>query len=429
MRNKKAILVWSDGIETNYTEYTSTQLKTAVAQAQEQMHKEYQEHGEANEECGAFEGDRECYFAAEDQDSCRWTVIPVSEDKDENNSDRLIATSIEWDTDGDQEVLDMLPKRVVLPEQFNLDEYLDKDRLLDDISDWLSDEYEYCHSGFRLEFGHATMTEETARKIAEEFIKEHNPNNWDGTGKPDKGFSTELEVYDVFIEDVYLVILFEIDADEDGRWAHFVKLYRKSDDQLIDGYHGYGIDSVQNMVDTIMDICRDYKVKFELRESVSVSPERVVICLEELFNHLAENEDDDRVSLTYGFLQKETDGDHSWFDLKTEIGTPCMDGEVCEIIEEKDDYIVLQELCEKLPFRLSQKEYMIAAVPAISLTEGEKSRYLAAFFAEAIANGDDETDTYGFMLEHGMDVEYVRKYAGQRTAEHMQKYCEEHGLL
>ena len=72
---------------------------------------------------------------------------------------------------------------------------------------------------------------------------------------------------------------------------------------------------------------------------------------------------------------------------------------------------------------------MIAAVPAISLTEGEKSRYLAAFFAEAIANGDDETDTYGFMLEHGMDVEYVRKYAGQRTAEHMQKYCEEHGLL
>lgn len=81
MKNKKAILVWSDGIETNYTEYTSTPDKTAVEQAQDQMHKEYQEHGEANEECGAFEGDMECYFAAEDQDSCRWTVIPVSEDE------------------------------------------------------------------------------------------------------------------------------------------------------------------------------------------------------------------------------------------------------------------------------------------------------------------------------------------------------------
>ena len=47
MKNKKAILVWSDGIETNYTEYTSTPDKTAVEQAQDQMHKEYQEHGEA----------------------------------------------------------------------------------------------------------------------------------------------------------------------------------------------------------------------------------------------------------------------------------------------------------------------------------------------------------------------------------------------
>ena len=69
MKNKKAILVWSDGIETNYTEYTSTPDKTAIEQAQDQMHKEYQEHGKANAECGAFDGDMECSFAAEDQDS------------------------------------------------------------------------------------------------------------------------------------------------------------------------------------------------------------------------------------------------------------------------------------------------------------------------------------------------------------------------
>ena len=42
MKNKKAILVWSDGIETNYTEYTSTPDNTAVEQAQDQMHKEVQ---------------------------------------------------------------------------------------------------------------------------------------------------------------------------------------------------------------------------------------------------------------------------------------------------------------------------------------------------------------------------------------------------
>ena len=322
MKNKKAILVWSDGIETNYTEYTSTPDKTAVEQAQEQMHKEYQGHGEADEECGAFEGDMECYFAAEDQDSCRWTIIPVSEDETESreNDVRIVVTNIEWDTDGDQEVFDMLPKRVVLPEQFNLDEYLEKDRLLDDISDWLSDEYEYCHSGFHLDFDRRRPVE--------------------------------------------------------------------------------GVD------------CKE-----------------VTICLEELFNRLAENEDDDRVSLTYGILQKETDGEKSWYDLKTEIGTPCMDGEICEIIEEKEDHIVLQELCEKLPFKLSRKEYMIAAVPAIPLTKEERIRHLAMLFADAIANGYDELDVYSSMLERGMDVDYVRKYAGTKIAEHMQKYCEEHGLL
>ena len=257
MKNKKAILVWSDGIETNYTEYTSTPDKTAIEQAQDQMHKEYQEHGEANEECGAFEGDMECYFAAEDQDSCRWTIIPVLEDEVVGkNKGCFVVTNIEWDTDGDQKILDTLPKEVVLPEKFDLEDYLDKDRLLDDVSDWLSAEYGYCHSRFCLN---------------------HNKD-------------------------------------------------------------------VSNC-------------------------EKVTIRLEDLFNYLAGNEDDDRVSLTYGILQKETDGDQSWLDLKTEIGTPCMDGEICEIIEEKDDYIVLQELCKKLPFRLSRKEYSIAAVPAIPLTK------------------------------------------------------------
>ena len=102
------------------------------------------------------------------------------------------------------------------------------------------------------------MTDNAAQKIAANFIKEHNPNNWDGNGKPDKDFSEKLEVYDIFKCDVYMVILFEM---YEGEWLHFVKLYRKLDDQLIDGYHGYGVNSVQNMVDTIMDVCVDYEIE------------------------------------------------------------------------------------------------------------------------------------------------------------------------
>ena len=327
MKNKKAILVWSDGIETNYTEYTSTPDKTAVEQAQDQMHREYQEHGEANEECGAFEGDMECYFAAEDQDSCRWTIIPVSEDETESfeNDVRIVATDIKWDTDGDQEILDLLPKRVILPEEFCIDDYLDTERLLDDVLDWLSAEYEYSHFGFRLDYG--------------------------TNCKPE-----------------------------------------------------------------------------------AVSCKEVTLCLEDLFDHLvnhpAINKGDDHVRLTYGgVLQIKTNGDQRCYALKTKTGISCIDGDVCKIIEEKEDYILLQEIYTQLPFKLSRKEYMIASVPAIPLTKKERTRHLAMLFADAITNGYDELDVYSSMLERGMDVDYVRKYAGTKMAEHMQKYCEEHGLL
>lgn len=33
------------------------------------------------------------------------------------------------------------------------------------------------------------------------------------------------------------------------------------------------------------------------------------------------------------------------------------------------------------------------------------------------------------MLESGINVDMVRKYMGDETADHMQDYCEDHGLL
>ena len=51
----------------------------------------------------------------------------------------MIAKNIKWDTDGNSELLDILPKEVVIPNSIT-DE--------DEISDWLSDEYGFCHLGF-----------------------------------------------------------------------------------------------------------------------------------------------------------------------------------------------------------------------------------------------------------------------------------------
>lgn len=55
------------------------------------------------------------------------------------------AVNIKWDVDelGD---LEYLPTEVEIPSCLITDE----DDLLDDISDWLSDEYGFCHNGFEL---------------------------------------------------------------------------------------------------------------------------------------------------------------------------------------------------------------------------------------------------------------------------------------
>ena len=53
----------------------------------------------------------------------------------------LYAYDIKWDTDGDQEILDSLPKEIRIPDGMVDDE---------EISDHLSDETGFCHAGFKL---------------------------------------------------------------------------------------------------------------------------------------------------------------------------------------------------------------------------------------------------------------------------------------
>ena len=54
---------------------------------------------------------------------------------------------------------------------------------------------------------------------------------------------------------------------------------------------------------------------------------------------------------------------------------------------------------------------------------------IQARFDTAIENGLDECDVYSEMLEDGIDVDMVRRYMEKETAEHMQVFCKEHGLL
>lgn len=70
--------------------------------------------------------------------------------------------NIKWDTDGDMDALYDLPKELEFPNEkfetwlskfnnFSIFDYEDEEEYLDDISDYLSDEYGFCHDGFKVE--------------------------------------------------------------------------------------------------------------------------------------------------------------------------------------------------------------------------------------------------------------------------------------
>ena len=106
------------------------------------------------------------------------------------------------------------------------------------------------------------FSEEKARKIAEDFLSKANPTNWDGVGEQPKELDTRIITYDIDSKnDNELDISFEyLDKDafpDDSGWTHYCELRDKETGDLMIPLHGYGINSVQNLVYTILDICSD----------------------------------------------------------------------------------------------------------------------------------------------------------------------------
>lgn len=67
----------------------------------------------------------------------------ISEVQNLPSIEEVRAINIKWDTDT-KEDLEFLPKIVVIPENIRSD--------TEEISDWLSDEYGFCHGGFELDY-------------------------------------------------------------------------------------------------------------------------------------------------------------------------------------------------------------------------------------------------------------------------------------
>lgn len=97
---------------------------------------------------------------------------------------------------------------------------------------------------------------EKAEKIARDFMGKMNPTNWNGRGRKPKSFDTRIVTYDIdSVNGNELDISFD-KSDEDG-WTHYCELRDKESGELMVPLHGYGVDSLQNLIDTIMDICSE----------------------------------------------------------------------------------------------------------------------------------------------------------------------------
>lgn len=100
------------------------------------------------------------------------------------------------------------------------------------------------------------LDKEKAEKIARDFMGKMNPTNWSGRGKQPKSFDTRIVTYDIdSVNGNELDISFD-KIDEDG-WTHYCELRDKESGELMMPLHGYGVDSLHNLIDTIMDICSE----------------------------------------------------------------------------------------------------------------------------------------------------------------------------
>ena len=59
----------------------------------------------------------------------------------------LKAINIEWDTDGDMEVLNELPTEIIIPDDLEAMYKIDRKHTLEKISDLLSEQTGFCHYG------------------------------------------------------------------------------------------------------------------------------------------------------------------------------------------------------------------------------------------------------------------------------------------
>lgn len=98
------------------------------------------------------------------------------------------------------------------------------------------------------------MTREKAKNIVDAFFKDMNPTFWNGKGNKPQTFKEQIWEFSL-TDNVSLEITL---SQDDNEWNHYCDLVYTFSGESFDMLSGYGIDSPLNLVDTIMDLCKEY---------------------------------------------------------------------------------------------------------------------------------------------------------------------------
>lgn len=101
------------------------------------------------------------------------------------------------------------------------------------------------------------MKREKAEVIANDFFKDMNPTFWSGIGEKPFTFNELIWEYELTEYDDLNISIYYDDIDKE--WVHCCEIVDKKSDTMTEMLTGYGIDSILNLIDTIMDICREYE--------------------------------------------------------------------------------------------------------------------------------------------------------------------------
>lgn len=106
------------------------------------------------------------------------------------------------------------------------------------------------------------MNQADAEKIAQQHLSKMNPDMWDGNGEKPKTFDSRIVTYQLS-DGKELDISFEKDKSpdtEDEAWEHYCELRDAESGDCLTPLHGYGVNSMQNLADTINDVCNGFEL-------------------------------------------------------------------------------------------------------------------------------------------------------------------------